>query len=167
MEKFGEKFRKIYLASALSFRDRTVGSIMLPKEKIVFVNEQDFMGPLMLDQLYQSGQTHFPVTSKDKKQLVGVIHTSALNSLDIKSSENDRAKKYVDSTIYYLRDDYTLEQAMAAFLRTNSFIYIVIDQTGKIVGLLTYQMIVTNLLGYEPKDDFDGDTSILAVMKRE
>ncbi|MDO5480914.1 MAG: CBS domain-containing protein [Candidatus Saccharibacteria bacterium] len=154
------------LASALSFHDRTVGSIMLPKSKITFVGVEEFMGPLTLDRLYKSGQTHFPVTSEDKKQLVGIIHTSALNSLDIKSAENDRAEKYVDPTIYYLRDDYTLEQAMAAFLRTNSFIYIVIDKTGKIVGLLTYQMIVINLLGYKPVDKFDEDTSILAVMKR-
>ena len=155
------------LASALSFRDRTVGSIMLPKSKITFVGAEEFMGPLTLDRLYKSGQTHFPVTSEDKKQLVGVIHTSALNSLDVKSSENDRAEKYVDPTIYYLRDDYTLEAAMAAFLRTNSFIYIVINKTGKIVGLLTYQMLVTNLLGYSPTDKFDSDTSILAVMKRQ
>lgn len=154
------------MASAISFRDRRVSDIMLPRGKITFVHEHDFMGPLTLDKLYQSGQTHFPVLSKDGKQLIGVIHTSALNSLDVKSSASDRASKYVDPTIYYLRDDYTLEQALAAFMRTNSFFYMVINHSGHTVGLLTYETLTTHLLGYEPKDDFSDDTSISAVMNR-
>ena len=154
------------MASAISFRERRVSDIMLPRGKITFVHEHDFMGPLTLDRLYQSGQTHFPVLSKDGKQLIGVIHTSALNSLDVKSSAADRASKYVDPTIYYLRDDYTLEQALATFLRTNSFFYMVINRSGHTVGLLSYETLTTHLLGYEPKDDFSDDTSISAVMNR-
>ena len=56
---------------------------------------------------------------------------------------------------------------MAAFLRTNCFFFLVIDRAGQLVGLLTYKMLVAYLLGYVPKDDFDEDTSIAAVMKRK
>ncbi|MBQ6394078.1 CBS domain-containing protein [Candidatus Saccharibacteria bacterium] len=152
------------IASAISFRDRKVSSIMLPKNKITFVFEHDFLGPLMLDRLYQSGYSHFPVLSSDGHHIVGVLHTDNLNSLEIR--DTDRASAYIDKTVYYLREDYTLEQAMAAFLRTNSFFYVVINQTGQVVGLLTYKMLVTHLLGYEPTDDFDSDSNLAAVMKR-
>ncbi len=153
------------IASALSFRVRQVKNVMIPKNQVVFVHEHDFLGPLMLDKLYRSGQAHFPVLSADGRTVSGIIHTEALNSLEIAAT--DRATKYVDKNVYFLRDDYTLEQAMSAFLRTNSFFYVVIDKTGAMVGLLTYKMLVEHLLGYLPTDDFDDDGSLGAVMRRK
>ena len=153
------------IASAISFRARQVRNVMIPKNQVVFVHEHDFLGPLMLDKLYRSGQAHFPVLSADGRTVSGIIHTGALNSLEIAAT--DRATKYMDKTVYFLRDDYNLEQAMAAFLRTNSFFYVVIDKTGAMVGLLTYKTLVEHLLGYLPADNFDDDRSMGAVMKRK
>ena len=152
------------IAAVMSFRERTVEEIMMPRSEMTFVYEHDFLGPLMLDKLYQSGFSHFPVLSSDGHQIVGLIHTDSLNSLEIRTT--DRADKYLDKKVYYLRTDYTLEQAMAAFLRTNCFFFIVIDKSGHLAGLLTYKMLVSFLLGYEPQDNFSDDTSISAVMKR-
>lgn len=152
------------IAACMSFKDRRVRDIMMPRSEITFVYEHDFLGPLMLDKLYKSGSSHFPVLSSDGHQVVGLISTEKLNSLEIKNT--DRASKYIDKKVYYLRSDYTLEQAMAAFLRTNCFFFIVIDPSGLLVGLLTYKMLVAYLLGYLPHDDFYEDSSIAAVIKR-
>ena len=157
--------QRALIAVSMSFGDRTVSEVMMPRSEITFVYEHDFLGPLMLDKLYQSGSSHFPVLSSDGHQVVGLIHTDQLNSLEIKNT--DRAAKFVDKTVYYLRSDYTLEQAMAAFLRTNCFFFLVVDKNGQTVGLLTYQMLIAYLLGYVPHDDFVDDTSIAAIMKRE
>ncbi len=152
------------IASAMSFSERKVSEVMMPRSEITFVYEHDFLGPLMLDKLYQSGSSHFPVLSSDGRQVIGVIHTDQLNSLEIKNT--DRATKYLDKKVYYIRSDYSLDQAMSAFLRTNCFFFIVIDQSGQVAGLLTYKMLVGFLLGYIPHDDFYEDSSISAVMKR-
>ncbi len=157
--------QKAIIASSMSFSEREVAEIMMPRSEITFVYEHDFLGPLMLDKLYQSGFSHFPVLSSDGKQIVGLLHTDQLNSLEIK--DTDRASKYIDKKVYYLRIDYTLEQAMSAFIRTNCFFFLVIDKGGQLVGLLTYKMLVSYLLGYAPNDDFNGDSSIASVMKRE
>ena len=143
------------IASAISFRERRVGSIMVPKNRVIFVFEHDFLGPLMLDRLYQSGHSRFPVLSSDGRRVVGVIHTAKLNSLEVRAT--DRAANYMDKEVYYLRENDTLEQAMAEFLRTNSFFYIVLDSQGQIVGLLTYKMLVMQLLGYEPRARVEHD----------
>lgn len=157
--------QRALIAAAMSFSEREVSEIMMPRSEITFVYEHDFLGPLMLDKLYQSGSSHFPVLSTDGHQIVGLIHTDQLNSLEIKKT--DRATKYLDKKVYYLRSDYTLEQAMSAFLRTNCFFFLVVDKNGNVVGLLTYQMLIAYLLGFVPHDDFSEDTSISAIMKRE
>ena len=152
------------IAASMNFSERRVSDVMMPRSEITFVYEHDFLGPLMLDKLYKSGSSHFPVLSSDGKQVVGVISTEQLNSLEIKNT--DRAEKYLSKKIYYLRTDYTLEQALSAFIRTNCFFFIVIDIKGQLVGLLTYDMLVACLLGYIPHDDFHDDNSISAVIKR-
>ena len=152
------------IASAMSFQSRPVSDLMLPKSEITFVHENDFLGPLMLDKLYKSGYSHFPVLNTTGS-VVGVLHTESLNSLKIR--ETDRAKEYLDPKIYYMRDDYSLEQAFAAFLRTNCFFFLVVDKHADIVGLFTYKMLAEYILGRVPKDDFDRDQDITAVARRD
>ena len=151
------------IASAMSFQSRPVSDLMLPASEITFVHENDYLGPLMLDKLYKSGYDHFPVKSTTG-QIVGVLHTEQLNSLKIR--ETDRAKEYLDQKLYYMRDDYSLEQAFAAFLRTNCFFFLVVDKHAEIVGLFTYKMLAEYILGRTPKDDFERDQDITAVSRR-
>ena len=158
------KDERARIAGAMSFRERRIREIMLPRDRVTFVYEHDFLGPLMLDQLYKSGHSHFPVLSSDGRQIVGVLHTETLNSLEIRTTE--RAGEFVDKKVYYLRDDYTLEKALAAFLRTGSPFFIVVNRQGQTVGLVTYKMLITALVGYEPKDEFNSDSSLMTVMKR-
>lgn len=151
------------IMAAMSFSKKKVRDIMLTREKITFVHVNDFMGPLTLDKLYQSGFSHFPVLDV-KGGIAGIIHTSSLNSLEIK--DTDRAASFLDQNVFYMRDDYTLPMAVAAFLRTNSYFFMVVNHDGQTVGLLTLEMLISRLLGEEMQDDFSGDKDVMAVAKR-
>lgn len=157
----GEDREKIMMA--MTFSDKKVRDIMLPRTEITFVHVNDFMGPLTLDKLYQSGFSHFPVLGV-KGEIAGIIHTSSLNSLEIK--ETDRAGSYLDKKVYYLRDNYKLSEALAAFVRTNSYFFMVVNADGQVVGLLTLKMLLKRLLGKVPEDDFSDDDNVMAVAKR-
>lgn len=162
-EILSDEERQIIVA-AMTFRERRVRDIMIPKKDMTFVYEKDFLGPLMLDKLYRSGLEHFPVIGKNGR-IVGVVHTAAMNKLEIR--ENDRASKYLDEHVYYLRDDYSLQEAMAAFLRTNCFFFIVINQLSQVVGMVTYDMMISYMLGEKPEDDFTQDENSVAVAHRK
>lgn len=151
------------ISAAMSFRDRPVKDIMIPKTDITFVHETDFLGPLMLDQLYKTGLAHFPVINHSGR-IVGLLHTSALTSLRIK--DTDRAKKYLDENVYYLRSDYTCEQALAALMRTGSQFFVVLDRAENPVGLLTSDDLIFTLFGHVIEDDFDRDLDPSAVALR-
>ena len=148
---------------AMTFSNKKVKNLMLPRAEITFVHVNDFMGPLTLDKLYQSGFSHFPVLGV-KGEIAGVIHTASLNSLEIK--DTDRAASFLDKNVYFMRDNYSLYEAMAAFLRTNSYFFMVINSDGQVVGLLTLKMLISKLLGEVPEDDFSDDENLMAVAKR-
>lgn len=148
---------------AMTFSSKKVRDIMLKREEITFVHVNDFMGPLTLDKLYKSGFAHFPVLDI-KGGIAGIIHTSSLNSLKIK--ETDRAGSFLDKNVFYMRDNYSLNEALAAFIRTNSCYFMVVNSDAQVVGLLTLKMLIAKLLGEAPDDDFAEDDSVMAVAKR-
>lgn len=151
------------IIAAINFPHQKVADLMLPNSDITYVDADATLGPLVLDRLYRSGFQHFPVRDS-AGHLIGAIHTAALNHLDTKSTP--RAADLVDPTLYYLRSDYTLSQALAAFLRTNCFFFLVLNRHDEIVGLLTYQMLIEYLLGTVPTDTFERDTDRTAVANR-
>ncbi len=151
------------IANAMSFDARKVKEIMVPREDVLPVYEYDVLGPLMLDKLYRSGNAHFPVLDK-AKNIVGILHTDSLNSLKIK--ETDQAKKYLDKNVYFVGEDYSLEQALAAFLRTNCYFFVVVNKAEEVVGLLDCAKLLGFLLGHVPSDDFSQDDNRHAVAQR-
>ena len=132
------------IAAIMSFDDRTVNNLMIPKNKMVFVNDKEILGPLTLDKLYKSGFTNFPVVD-NKDKVLGIIHTEALNALEIKKT--DRATKYLDRTVNYLHTSDTLQFAVDEIERTNSYYFLVLDDTNSLAGFFTTQMLLDYLLG--------------------
>ncbi|MBR5647598.1 CBS domain-containing protein [Candidatus Saccharibacteria bacterium] len=131
------------IAAVMNFEERKVEDLMMPKSKMVFVNEKDFLGPLMLDKLYKSGFTNFPVVDNYNK-VKGIIHTEALNMLEIKKT--DRASKYMDKEVYYLHEGDNLGKVKEEIERTNSYYYLVLNEKDELAGFFTIQMLLDYLV---------------------
>ena len=131
------------IAAIMNFDNRNVKDLMAPKSKMIFVNEKEILGPLVLDRLYKSGFTNFPVVD-NKNKVLGIIHTEALNALEIKHT--DRAKKYLDPIVNYLHTTDSLKFAVKEIERTNSYYFLVLDEQESLVGFFTTQMLLDYLL---------------------
>ena len=131
------------IAAIMSYENRKVSELMIPKSEMVFVNSKDLLGPLMLDKLYKSGFTNFPVVD-NKNHVKGVIHTEALNALEVKKT--DRAEKYMDKTVSYLHITDSLEHAVTEIERTNSYYFLVLNNDDELAGFFTAKMLLDFLL---------------------
>lgn len=149
--------------AVLTLKERPVREIMVPKDKIVYVNSNELLGPLVLDQLYRSKLLHFPVKNA-KNEVVGAIHTASLNSLEVK--ESFRAGDILDPNIYYIRDDYTMADALDTFLRNGCHFCLVVNNYDKVVGMVNFSDLTMEIFGDLKIDDFQRDDDSLAVAKR-
>lgn len=152
------------ITMSLKLPETTATELMTPKSKIVYVRDNEVLGPLTLDRLYRSGFSHFPVIDA-KEKIIGSVHTTSFNNLEIR--ETSRVSEILDPGIYYIRADYNLEQVLAAFLRANCYFFLVVDTFGRIVGMLTFSRFISFLFGDTVTDDFDRDNDRLAVAKRK
>lgn len=131
------------ISAIMSFDERTVSELMVDKSKMVFVHHKEILGPLVLDKLYKSGFTNFPVVD-DHDKVKGIIHTEALNALEIKRT--DRAEKYLDKNVQYLHTGDSLKHAVDEIERTNSYYFLVLDDHDSLAGFFTIQMLLDYLL---------------------
>ncbi|MFZ1301214.1 MAG: CBS domain-containing protein [Candidatus Microsaccharimonas sp.] len=156
--------RKV-IANALTFNDKPVSSIMTPKSVIDFINKGEFLGPLVLDELHALGHSRLPVIDGDLDHVVGILYLRDLLSLDVKHSAT--AEKVMDTHVYYIREDQTLEHALAAFLKNRHHILIVINKQRETVGLLTIEDTIEALLGRQIVDEDDNHADLRSVAEHE
>ena len=132
------------IAAVMSFDERQVSDLMVPKSEMVFVKTTEVLGPLVLDKLYKSGFTHFPVVDS-KNKVKGIIHTEALNALEIKKT--DRADKYLNKDFNYLHTFDSLPHAVEEITRTGSYYFLVLDSSDALAGFFTVEILLDYLLG--------------------
>ena len=161
-EEVISKQQRRTMAAAMTFDDKLVKEVMTPKNEVIIIHENDFMGPLTLSRLYQSGLSHFPVVGA-RGEIVGLIHTKTLFSLSVK--ETDRASAFLDKNVYFMSENYTLKEALLAFIRTSCYFFIVVDDHGKVTGLMSFDKLIEMIVGDLPETDFDMDQDLMSVVK--
>lgn len=132
------------LAAVMSFDERKVGDLMVRKKEMVFVKSDEVLGPLVLDKLYKSGQTSFPVVD-GREKVVGVLNTEALNALEVRKTE--KASKYMEKEVRYLMEDDSLSFAVEEMERSGGKEFLVRDKDGELTGFFTVGQLLNYLLG--------------------
>ena len=152
------------ISGAMSFDKHRTTLITMPREDITFLKDNEFLGPLALDKLYKTGDTIFPVLNKSDK-VCGIIRTDKLDLLHI--PKNTPVTKLMEHNVVFAREDYTLEQLLAVFLRNHTDYVLVIDKNDKLLGYAELSSLIAILFNREIKDDFENDASSISVANRE
>lgn len=152
------------IVHALGFKDQRVDSVMTPKSVMTTIKKDEFLGPLVLSELHDTGHSRLPVIGSDIDHIVGILYIKDLLSLDIKNSTT--AEKAMDPKVYYIRGDQSLEHALGAFLRTRRHLFIVINSARETVGLVTLEDVMEALLGRRIMDEDDNHADLRAVAEQ-
>lgn len=156
---------KTLIVHGLSFKDTKVETVMTPKSMIKSIKKSEFLGPLVLSEIHELGHSRLPVIAADIDHVVGVLHLNDLLSLDIKQSHT--AEKAMESKVFYIRRDDSLEHALAAFIETRHHLFIVINELRETVGIVTLEDVIEALIGHKiiDQDDNHEDLRLVAAKK--
>ena len=148
------------LVASLKFDDSTVGDVMTPKSVIEAVEAKETLGPLVLDELYKTGYSRFPVYKKDIDHVVGVLYLHDL--ISVKNSTKT-ASEAMQPKVFYIRSDRDLAHALHGFIRTHHHLFVVVNEYRETVGLLTLEDVLEKLIGRKIIDEFDAFDDLRAV----
>ena len=139
------------LQHALSFGDKLVRDVVVPRRMVRFVSANDTIGPLLMDELHKSGYSRFPVHEDDSEVITGTLYMKDL----IRARHGGKVKSVVRPEVFYVNEDFTLYQALQAFLKTKHHLFIVVNSFEEIVGIITIEDILEQVIGRQIVDEFD------------
>ncbi len=141
------------LAHALTFGKKKVADVMTPKGVVQTVKKDEFIGPLVLDELHSLGHSRFPVIDGDIDHIVGVLQLRTLLSLDVKKSET--AEALMDSQVFFIGENDSLQKALTQFIKRRYHLFIVVNKHRETVGIVTLEDVMEELMGKRIIDEDD------------
>ncbi len=156
---------KKLIVNGLHFASKTLESIMTPRGVVATIAASEVLGPLVLDDLHKTGYSRFPVVDGDIDHVIGVLHARELLTLGTKASQTVR--EAMEKKVYYIREDQTLDHALAAFLKTPQHQIEEVNRYRETAGNITQEDDIEALLGRKIVDEFDLHDDLRAVATRE
>ncbi len=143
----------------LSFGDQTVADTMVPKRVVKMVAASDTVGPVLLDELARSGHSRFPVWDGKHDHIVGMLYLHDLVAGKHTGSVND----LMSHKLTYVHEDFTLMQTLQAFLKTKHHLFLVVNSFEELVGIITIEDVLEQMIGKQIVDEFDRYDDLRAV----
>lgn len=152
------------LLGALDLGHRTVEEIMLHRSQIETINIEAPVDEIIA-QCVNSTHTRLPAWKNDPENIVGVIHSRDLMR-EVHRVVTDNAGDYsavagldlmaVAREPYFVPETTPLDEQMRQFLRLRRHFGLVIDEYGALLGLITLEDILEEIVG-EIEDEHDED----------
>jgi putative hemolysin len=132
------------LSRVFTLNDKTVGEVMVPKEKMNIVDSEasaEEIYRIILD----SGHTRFPVREGRDEEITGFIHAKDLFHF-MNQKETGSIKDMIRPP-YFVPADRTIDAQLRSFQKRNLHQAVVLDSEGKVTGLITLEDILEELVG--------------------
>ena len=142
------------LSNFLAFANAVVKEIMIPRTEIVFVNAQSSIEELA-DIIISSGHTRIPIYEENIDNIVGVINAKdVLKVIKNNNIKEDFEIKSLARDLLIVPENKFISDLLSDLTSSKNQIAAVLDEHGGIVGIVTIEDIIEEIVG-EIYDEFD------------
>lgn len=151
------------IKGALSFSDKTVRDVMTPRSVIHAYDTTDVVTNDLLREVRESGVSRFPVFNNDTDRVAGILYGSSLIGIGL---SGQTVGDVMESDVRTVHDGDLLDTALQHFLKTRKHLAIVEDEFGSVVGVITLEDILEEILRTEIVDERDAHADLRALAQQ-
>ncbi len=143
------------LGGVLDLPELTVSDIMVHRTKMETINADTPPEQLVEDVLH-SPHTRLPIWQGELDNIVGIVHAKALLRA-VQQAQGDMSSIDILSVAaepWFVPDTTSLKDQLNAFLRKKAHFALVVDEYGEVMGLVTLEDILEEIVG-EISDELD------------
>ncbi|KTD60219.1 protein involved in divalent ion export [Legionella sainthelensi] len=142
------------IEGAISFSKMRVRDIMLPKNQMVCIKQNDPLEDI-IKAVTQTGHSRFPVLDENSDEIIGILHAKDL--LPYQSSNLDSFDLLdICRQATFVPESRRLDSLLSEFRRNKNHMAIVVDEYGEVSGFVTIEDIIEQIIG-DIEDEFDID----------
>jgi Mg2+/Co2+ transporter CorB len=146
----------------LDLRELTVSDIMVHRTNMDAI-DADRPAEQIVDAALKSSHTRLPLWRGEREEIIGVLHAKTLLRA-LREAKGDLSKIDVMSLAtppWFVPDTTTLKDQLAAFRKRKAHFAIVVDEYGEVMGLVTLEDIIEEIVG-----EISDETDIGATLAR-
>ncbi len=155
-------------AGALTFGDKKVADVMVPRRQVRFIERDEAIGPMLMDELFKTGHSRFPVIRGSVRpsapEVVGTLYIPDL----LKNLEKPgKVRDIMHHDSRFINETHNLHQALDAILKSQHHLLVVVNNFEEMVGVITLEDILEQIIGRPIVDEFDRYEDLRAVAGRQ
>lgn len=147
------KAEKEIVFNALRFDDILVKDIMIPKEKVVFVNVTEEKEKIF-DIVQKYKHTRIPVYEKNKDNIIGIFNVKDLAIEYAKNNDLSLNIKELLRQVLFVEKEQKISEVFKEMQLNNQAISVIIDKDKKVIGIVTMEDTLEKIVG-RIFDEFD------------
>lgn len=153
---------RVMIENVLELEEKTAKRIMIPRADIVYLS----MARTLEDNLRlarKTGHTRFPLCQDDLTTVQGLIHVKDLFRASASNGRPDLLKH--QRPVTFVSENVGLDKLLATFQAERVHLAMLIDEFGSIVGMVTMENILEELVG-PIQDEFDLETPRIVKLEK-
>jgi metal transporter CNNM len=150
--------------NALNFGDKLIEEVMTPRSVIEAIDQDEVISPVILDELHKTGFNRFPVYEGSIDKVVG---TSILARPRAGKRQDHRQRRPWRAKAYFVNEKEKLDDVLNAFFKTKHHMFVVVNEFSEVVGLITIEDVIEEILGKQIVDEFDQYEDMRVVAKKQ
>jgi len=150
------------LNSILEFPTIKVKDIMIPRNKVVLIDKElklDDISELVSEDIF----SRYPVCEGDLDNTIGVMHIKDIAFLSEKKRKSFRIQEYLKKP-FFVYEHMKIQSVFDHMNKRKLHMALVKDETGLVVGLITLEDIIEEIMG-EIQDEHDDEVMVNPVSK--
>jgi len=148
------------LLSVFDLKKITVDEIMVTRSDIIGINLNDELHEIVRH-LHDAQHTRVPVFHGNIDNTCGILHTrDILESINLPTFNKKQIKKHLRQ-VYFIPESVDLKQQLLRFQKHKNRIALVVDEYGKVKGLVTLDNILEEIVGAFTTDVVENTQDIL------
>jgi putative hemolysin len=132
------------LSRVFTLNDKTVGEVMVPKEKLTALDFNASIAELSRT-IIRTGYSRFPVKKGNDLEIVGFVHGKDI--LRYMNRKKPGSLKKLVRPPYFVPADKKIDAQLRSFQARKLHQAVVLDKEGKVAGLITLEDILEELVG--------------------
>jgi Mg2+/Co2+ transporter CorB len=156
------KLTRDMLGGVLDLRELTVSDIMVHRTKMDAI-DAELPPEAIVDAALKSPHTRLPLWRGEREEIVGVLHAKTLLRA-LSDARGDASKIHILALAappWFVPDTTTLKDQLNAFLKKKAHFAIVVDEYGEVMGLVTLEDIIEEIVG-----EISDETDVAATLAR-
>ena len=134
------------LKGILDLENVTVEDIMIPRNEILGLDIEEDIETLM-GKMLKTEYTRLPLFDGDINNIIGIFHMRKANHLVRLEQVTHNAIKRFSDEPYFIPESTTLTNQLLNFKKTRHRLAMVVDEYGEVMGLVTLEDILEEIVG--------------------